>query len=169
MAIILGIETSCDETAAAVYKAGSGILSSDLYSQIELHKQFGGVVPEIASRSHLDKIGVITQSALDHANLTLADIDVVAVTCKPGLPGSLLVGLCFAKAIAWAQHKKLIGINHLEGHIFSPCYRTNRTFSPSVPCSFRRTYFSLLRQRFWHLRMLLAIRLTMLQGKHSIR
>ena len=119
MAIILGIETSCDETAAAVYQSGIGILSSDLYSQIELHKQFGGVVPEIASRSHLEKIGVITQSALDHATVTLDDIDVIAVTTKPGLAGSLLVGLCFAKAIAWAQHKKLIGINHLEGHIFS--------------------------------------------------
>ncbi len=119
MTIILGIETSCDETAAAVYKTDVGIISNDLYSQVELHKQFGGVVPEIASRSHLDKIGSITQLALDHANLPLSDIDVVAVTNKPGLPGSLLVGLCFAKAIAWAQHKKIIGINHLEGHIFS--------------------------------------------------
>ena len=128
MAIILGIETSCDETAAAVYSPKRGILSNDLYSQIELHKQFGGVVPEIASRSHLDKIGTITQAALDHANLTLADIDVIAVTCKPGLPGSLLVGLCFAKAVAWAQQKKLIGVNHLEGHIFSSCIEHNVPF-----------------------------------------
>ena len=119
MAIILGIETSCDETAAAVYSTDLGILSNELYSQIELHKQFGGVVPEIASRSHLEKIGVITQSALDHAYIRLDDIGVVAVTSKPGLAGSLLVGLCFGKAIAWAQHKKLVGINHLEGHIFS--------------------------------------------------
>lgn len=118
---ILGIETSCDETAAAVYDHTTGILSSQLYSQIELHKAFGGVVPEIASRSHLEKIGIITQSALDNAQCTLDDIDVVAVTSKPGLPGSLLVGLCFAKAVAWARQKKLIGINHLEGHIFSSC------------------------------------------------
>ena len=119
MNTILGIETSCDETAVAVYKTGTGILSSDLYSQVELHTSFGGVVPEIASRSHLEKIGIITQLSLDHAHITLQDIDVVAVTSKPGLPGSLLVGLCFAKAVAWAQQKKIIGINHLEGHIFS--------------------------------------------------
>lgn len=121
MAQILGIETSCDETAAAVYSSDTGIRSSYLFSQIELHKQFGGVVPEIASRSHLEKIGVVTQTALDDAGVTLQDIDVVAVTHKPGLPGSLLVGLCFAKAAAWALQKKIIGINHLEGHIFSSC------------------------------------------------
>lgn len=128
MEIILGIETSCDETAAAVYKRDIGILSSELYSQVELHQSFGGVVPEIASRSHLEKIGVITQSALDNANLTLDNIDVIAVTSKPGLPGSLLVGLCFAKAVAWAQHKKLIGIDHLEGHIFSSCIEQSVPF-----------------------------------------
>lgn len=128
MTKILGIETSCDETAAAVYDHGSGILSSYLYSQIELHKAFGGVVPEIASRSHLEKIGIITQTALDTANCSLDDIAVIAVTSKPGLPGSLLVGLCFAKAVAWARHKKLIGINHLEGHIFSSCIENKVPF-----------------------------------------
>jgi N6-L-threonylcarbamoyladenine synthase len=117
--ITLGIETSCDETAAAVYHSTQGLLSSALYSQIELHKNFGGVVPELASRSQLEKIGPIVASALERANMTLDDIDVVAVTNKPGLPGSLLVGTCFAKAIAWAKNKKLIGINHLEGHAFS--------------------------------------------------
>jgi len=117
---ILGIETSCDETAAAVYQKDGGILSSALFSQIELHKKFGGVVPEIASRSHVEKIGIIVQEALDEANCSLDTIDVIAVTTKPGLPGSLLVGLCFAKAIAWARQKKLIGINHLEAHVFSP-------------------------------------------------
>lgn len=121
MAIILGIETSCDETAAAVYKTDNGILSNELYSQIELHKQFGGVVPEIASRSHLEKIGIITETALNHAQVQLDDINYIAVTTKPGLAGSLLVGLCFAKAVAWAKDKKLIGVNHLEGHIFSSC------------------------------------------------
>lgn len=121
MATILGIETSCDETAAAVYDRITGIRSSQLYSQIELHKAFGGVVPEIASRSHLEKIGIITQAALDQAICTLDDIDIIAVTSKPGLPGSLLVGLCFAKAVAWARQKQFIGVNHLEGHIFSSC------------------------------------------------
>lgn len=117
--LILGIETSCDETAAAVYDAQRGMLSNTLFSQIELHKQFGGVVPEIASRSHMEKINVIVQAALDKANVGLADIDVIAVTNKPGLPGSLLIGMCFAKGIAWALDKKLIGVNHLEGHAFS--------------------------------------------------
>jgi N6-L-threonylcarbamoyladenine synthase len=117
--ITLGIETSCDETAAAVYHSTQGLLSSTLYSQIELHKNFGGVVPELASRSQLEKINSIVPQALSQAQLTLDDIDVIAVTSKPGLPGSLLVGVCFAKALAWAKNKKLIGINHLEGHAFS--------------------------------------------------
>jgi len=125
---ILGIETSCDETASAVYQEGTGVLSSELFSQIDLHKQFGGVVPEIASRSHLVKIGIIVQKALDEANCTLDDIDVIAVTNRPGLPGSLLVGLCFAKAIAWAKNKKIIGINHLEAHIFSPFLEHDLSF-----------------------------------------
>lgn len=116
---ILAIETSCDETAAAVFKTGQGILSNDLYSQIDLHKAYGGVVPELASRSHLEKIGIIVKQALNNANVTLDDIDTIAVTSKPGLPGSLLVGVCFAKMLAWATQKKLIGINHLEGHAFS--------------------------------------------------
>lgn len=116
---ILGIETSCDETAAAVYDNRQGILSSHLYSQTELQTKFGGVVPEIASRSHLEKIDQIIKIALEQASCTLDDIDVIAVTTKPGLPGSLLVGLNTAKALAWAAQKKIIGINHLEGHAFS--------------------------------------------------
>lgn len=117
--ITLGIETSCDETAAAVIHSEKGLLSNAIFSQTELHKKFGGVVPELASRSQLEKINYIVNDALKTAHYTLNDIDVVAVTHKPGLPGSLLVGLCFAKAIAWASNKKLIGINHLEGHAFS--------------------------------------------------
>lgn len=116
---ILGIESSCDETAAAVYRTGVGVLSNELYSQSELHKTFGGVVPEIASRSHIEKINSIVQNALDKAQTTLPGIDVIAVTNKPGLPGSLLVGVCFAKALAYAADKKIIGVNHLEGHAFS--------------------------------------------------
>jgi N6-L-threonylcarbamoyladenine synthase len=117
--LTLGIETSCDETAAAVYSSTRGILSNKLFSQVELHKQFGGVVPEVASRSHLEKINIIIQEALAAAQTTLEAIDTVAVTSKPGLPGSLLIGLCFAKALAATHNKKLIGINHLEGHAFS--------------------------------------------------
>jgi len=124
---VLGIETSCDETSAAVYRSQHGtirggteqLLSNVIFSQIDLHKHFGGVVPEIASRSQLEKINPVVQEALDKANVTLDDIDVIAVTCKPGLAGSLLVGVCFAKAIAAATNKKLIGVNHLEGHAYS--------------------------------------------------
>src|SRR5579863_4177222 len=137
--ITLGIDTSCDETAAAVYHSTQGLLSSALYSQIELHKNFGGVVPELASRSQLEKINPIVASALERANITLDDVDVIAVTNKPGLPGSLLVGVCFAKALAWAplrssssegqaKSKKLIGINHLEGHAFSASIEHNVPF-----------------------------------------
>jgi N6-L-threonylcarbamoyladenine synthase len=117
--IILGIETSCDETAAAIYQEGKGMLSSVLFSQTELHKHFGGVVPEIASRSQLEKIRPIVQSALEKAEIEIKDINVIAVTNKPGLPGSLLVGVCFAKAMAYTLDIPIIGVNHLEGHAFS--------------------------------------------------
>lgn len=116
---VLAIESSCDETAAAVYNTTEGMLSNELFSQIELHKQYGGVMPEVASRSHLQKIGPIVQAALDKAGKTLDDINVIGVTNKPGLPGSLLIGVSFAKALAYAKKKPLIGINHLEGHAFS--------------------------------------------------
>ncbi len=118
---ILGIETSCDETAAAIYTTADGVLSNELFSQVDLHALYGGVVPEIASRSHLEKIRPIVESALLKAGKKLEQISAVAVTSKPGLPGSLLVGLSFAKAIAWASGTRLIGVNHLEGHIFSAC------------------------------------------------
>lgn len=125
---ILAIETSCDETAASVYSQEEGVLSTVLFSQIEMHRAFGGVVPELASRAHIEKIDVIVQEALTAANKTLDDIDVVAVTNKPGLPGSLLIGTCFAKAIAGTLNKKFIGINHLEGHAFSACIENDIPF-----------------------------------------
>ncbi len=125
---ILGIETSCDETAAAIYTTKNGVLSNELYSQIMLHATYGGVVPEIASRSHLEKIGPIITAALNKAQIHLDEVTAVAVTHKPGLPGSLLVGLSFAKGIAWPLEKKLIGINHLEGHIFSACIENDVPF-----------------------------------------
>jgi len=119
--IILAIETSCDETAASVYQKGPGIRSNVLFSQVDLHKLYGGVVPEIASRSHLEQITPIVKQALDKAQITLNNVDIIAVTRGPGLPGSLLVGVCFAKALATGTNKKLIGINHLEAHVFSSC------------------------------------------------
>lgn len=125
---ILAIESSCDETAAAVYNAQHGMLSNVLFSQIDIHKKYGGVVPEIASRSHLQKIEPIVQEALQKAGKTLDDIDVIAVTSKPGLPGSLLIGVSFAKALAYAKKIPIIGINHLEGHAFSSMIEHNVPF-----------------------------------------
>jgi N6-L-threonylcarbamoyladenine synthase len=116
---ILGIETSCDETSVAVYQGNKHLLSHVTYSQIEIHKKFGGVIPEIASRSQLEKIYPVVEQALTQAAMIIDDIDVIAVTCKPGLPGSLLVGVAFAKALAWSAGKKLIGVDHIEGHTFS--------------------------------------------------
>ncbi len=125
---ILAIESSCDETSAAVYTTESGLLSNEIYSQIACHAGYGGVVPEAASREHMEKIIVITQDALNNAKISFDQIDTVAVTCKPGLPGSLMIGVSFAKAIAYAGHKKLIGIDHLEGHVFSACIENTVPF-----------------------------------------
>ncbi len=117
--LILGIETSCDETAAAVVRDGKTILSSEIYSQIDTHRPFGGVVPEIASREHLSRIGPIVDEALRKANISVDQIDAVAVTQGPGLIGSLLIGVSYAKAISFGIGIPLIGINHIEGHVFS--------------------------------------------------
>ena len=116
---ILGIESSCDETAAAVVKNGREVLSNIISSQIVIHRKFGGVVPEIASRKHIENIMPVIDEALQQANVTLEDIDAVAVTYGPGLVGALLVGLSAAKSLAWATDKPLIGVNHLEGHVFA--------------------------------------------------
>lgn len=117
--LVLGIETSCDETAAAVVRDGREIVSSIIASQVKTHERWGGVVPEIASREHLNKIVPIVQQALDDANVAARDIDGLAVTNGPGLVGSLLVGVSYAKAMAYALDKPLVGINHIEGHIYS--------------------------------------------------
>ena len=116
---ILGIESSCDETAAAVVKNGREVLSNIISSQIVIHRKFGGVVPEIASRKHIENIMPIIDAALREANVSLEQIDAVAVTYGPGLVGALLVGLSAAKSLAWAADKPLIGVNHLEGHVFA--------------------------------------------------
>ena len=114
---ILGIETSCDETAAAVVRSGEELISNVVYSQIATHQPYGGVVPELASREHLRAIVPIVRKALEDAGKTYESIDAVAVTQGPGLAGALLVGLSYAKALAYAADKPLIAINHLEGHI----------------------------------------------------
>jgi N6-L-threonylcarbamoyladenine synthase len=115
--LILGIESSCDETAAAVVERGAHTLSSAIASQIAIHAHYGGVVPELASREHLRAIVPVVREALAQAGITLADLDAIAVTSGPGLAGALLVGITFAKALAFAQELPLIAINHLEGHI----------------------------------------------------
>ncbi len=114
---ILAIESSCDETAAAVVKNGREALSNVIYSQIDLHTLYGGVVPEIASRKHIEKINIVTEQALMDAGVTLEQLDAIAVTYGPGLVGPLLVGVSFAKACAYAAHLPLVGVHHIEGHI----------------------------------------------------
>jgi N6-L-threonylcarbamoyladenine synthase len=115
--LILGIESSCDETAAAVVAGGRKVLSNIIASQVDLHKKYGGVVPEIASRKHLEAVLPVIREALEAAGVTLEQIDAIAVTHGPGLVGTLLVGLSAAKALAYATDKPLIGVNHLHGHI----------------------------------------------------
>ncbi len=117
--LVLGIETSCDETSAAVVEAGSRILSNVIASQVDLHKKYGGVVPEIASRKHLETFIPCVNEALEQAGVTRHDLDAVAVTCGPGLAGALLVGVTGGKALAYATRLDLIGVNHLEGHIYA--------------------------------------------------
>jgi len=132
---ILGIETSCDETAAAVVNAGREIHSSVIASQMELHAQYGGVFPELASREHVKAIYSIVEQALVQAHLNIEDIDAIGVTQGPGLAGSLVVGVNMAKGLALATGKPLIGVNHLEGHIYSAwLYPAN--LSPHQPPSF---------------------------------
>lgn len=115
--ITFAIETSCDETSCAVLKGGRKVLSNIISSQIEIHRKFGGVVPEVASRKHIESINLIIQQALDEAKITFDDIDLIGVTRGPGLVGALLVGISSAKAIAYALNKPIIGVNHIEGHV----------------------------------------------------
>lgn len=117
--LVLGIESSCDETAAAVVRDGREMLSSVIHSQIESHKAWGGVVPEIAAREHLVKIKPVVEKALSDAKISASELDAVAVTQGPGLIGSLLVGVCYAKAFAYGLGIPFVGVNHIEGHVFS--------------------------------------------------
>ncbi len=131
--LILAIESSCDETAASVVKNGREVLSNVISSQIALHTLYGGVVPEIASRKHIEKINQVVEQALAEANVTWDDITAIAVTYGPGLVGALLVGVSFAKSLAWALHKPLIGVHHIEGHI-SANYIENKELEPPFMC-----------------------------------
>ena len=130
---ILAIETSCDETAAAVVVNGRSVRSNIIYSQIDLHTLYGGVVPEIASRKHIEKINPVIREALRQAQMTLDDLDAVAVTYGPGLVGSLLTGVAEAKAIAFAKDKPLVGVHHIGGHI-SANYIENKELQPPFGC-----------------------------------
>lgn len=131
--LILAVESSCDETAAAVVRNGREILSNIIYSQIDLHTLYGGVVPEIASRKHIEKINQVIEKALAEAGVTLAEIDAVGVTYGPGLVGALLVGVAEAKAIAYAAGKPLVGVHHIEGHIAAN-YIEHQDLEPPFLC-----------------------------------
>ena len=130
--IVLGIETSCDDTAAALVKDGHEVLASVISSQDDFHRKYGGVVPEIASRKHLEVIEQVTSACLEDAALSLADIDAVAVTKGPGLMGSLLVGLNFAKGLAFAAKKPFFGVDHLEAHLAAPFLGMSEPVYPLV-------------------------------------
>lgn len=128
---ILAIESSCDETSIAVVEDGKHVLSNVTYTQIEIHKQYGGVVPEVASRHHIEKVTYVLEGALQKANITLDEIDAVAVTQTPGLVGSLMVGINTAKTIALAFNKPIIYVNHIHGHIYAN-YLTNDFLFPLI-------------------------------------
>lgn len=127
--LILGIETSCDETSICVLENGRKILSNIISSQIPVHRKFGGVVPEIASRQHIDAIAMVFDEAMKEAQVHPSELDAIAVTYGPGLVGALLVGLTFAKGLAFALDKPLIGVNHLEGHFYAN-YLSNEKLEP---------------------------------------
>lgn len=131
--LILAVETSCDETAASVVKNGREVLSNVIYTQIALHTRFGGVVPEIASRKHIEKINQVIEQALKEAEVTLQDISVVAVTYGPGLVGPLLVGVSAAKAVSFAAGIPLVGVHHISGHI-SANYIEHKELEPPFVC-----------------------------------
>ena len=131
--LILAIESSCDETAASVVKNGRTVSSNIISSQIELHKLYGGVVPEIASRKHIEKINQVIEEALKEADVTLDDLDAIGVTYGPGLVGALLVGVAEAKAISFAKDLPLVGVHHREGHI-SANYIEHPDLEPSFLC-----------------------------------
>ncbi|MEE3607758.1 tRNA (adenosine(37)-N6)-threonylcarbamoyltransferase complex transferase subunit TsaD [Avibacterium paragallinarum] len=129
---ILGIETSCDETGVAIYDEEKGLIANQLYTQIALHADYGGVVPELASRDHIRKTTPLIQAALQEANLSPEDIDGIAYTCGPGLVGALLVGSTIARSLAYAWNVPAIGVHHMEGHLLAPMLEENAPHFPFV-------------------------------------
>ena len=132
-ATVLAIESSCDETACAIVRNGREVLSNTVHTQIPLHRKYGGVVPELASRNHVERIGAVVEAALTDADMTLQDIDAIAVTCGPGLVGALLVGVSYAKGLALSHDLPLIGTNHILGHIAAN-YLTFPDLEPPFTC-----------------------------------
>lgn len=131
--LVLGIETSCDETSVSIVKNGREVLSNVINSQIDIHTSYGGVVPEIASRCHVEVINQITKEALRNSNLNFENIDVIACTYGPGLVGALLVGVSYAKGLSYSLKKPLVGVNHIEGHIAAN-YITYKDLKPPFLC-----------------------------------
>ena len=131
--LTLAIETSCDETSSSVIKDGREVLSNVISSQIEIHRKYGGVVPEIASRKHIESINTIIQESLDQANVTFKDIDLIGVTRGPGLVGALLIGISTAKALAYGLDIPLVGVNHIEGHVCAN-YIEHNNLKPPFTC-----------------------------------
>ena len=131
--IVMGIESSCDETSVAIVKNGRCVLSNEIDTQISIHEKFGGVVPEIASRNHVEAISNVMKKAISDANIKLEDVDVIAGTYGPGLVGALLVGVSYSKALSYALNKPLVGVNHIEGHIAAN-YITHQELEPPFLC-----------------------------------
>ncbi|MGB9594833.1 MAG: tRNA (adenosine(37)-N6)-threonylcarbamoyltransferase complex transferase subunit TsaD, partial [Candidatus Poribacteria bacterium] len=131
--LILGIETSCDETASAVVEDGKKILSNIIASQMDIHSKYGGVVPELASRKHIQNIIPVIQQSLETAGISLDDVDGIAVTQGPGLIGSLLIGISIAKALSYTKKLPIVGVNHIEGHIYSN-FLENDDIKPPFVC-----------------------------------
>ncbi|SHF25413.1 tRNA (adenosine(37)-N6)-threonylcarbamoyltransferase complex transferase subunit TsaD [Caloramator proteoclasticus] len=131
--IVIGIESSCDETSCAIVKNGREVLSNIISSQIDIHKKFGGVVPEVASRKHVEVISNVVKEAIEKANISFEDIDLIAATYGPGLVGALLVGLSYAKGLALSLNKPFVGVNHIEGHIAAN-YIAHKELEPPYLC-----------------------------------
>ncbi len=143
--LILGIETSCDETAIALVRDGHEVRVNKIFSQIPIHAQYGGVVPELASRNHLLKINILLKNTLEEINVTLEEVDGIAVTSGPGLVGSLLIGVSTAKALSYVFRKPLIGVNHLEGHLYANYLEHQEIAFPFLGAVFSGGHTSLIR------------------------
>lgn len=148
--LTLAIETSCDDTCAAVLSQSSEIRSNIISSQIDVHRPYGGVVPELASRRHLENIDWVVARALKEADAVLAEMDLICVTCGPGLVGSLLVGISYAKSLAFARQLPLVGVNHVEGHLMSPLLANDQLSFPFIGLVVSGGHTSIYLVRDWH-------------------